>query len=198
MSTLLSSASILLYNAAHTRFVTGLSLDSFAVVDISSPTSPSVEGGLYDSTFMDVPFSVALSPDGARAFVTGYSSNSVAVIDVETSKSKPAVLGGVASDDFMRGAVGVAVAPDGLHVCVGAACALVSVRVWACVFVRVCACVLVCVRVCACECVRACVCVCCVSLARVDAPCSCVSFRGYQTVRRHFHSSTSAGAQLRG
>ena len=59
--------------------------------------------------------SMAVSPDGIYVFVTGYYSDSVAVVDV-TTKTSPVVRGGVVSATYMDNARGVAVSPDGNYV----------------------------------------------------------------------------------
>jgi hypothetical protein len=61
-------------------YIAGADSDTFAIVDVSNKTSPSVVSYLINATVMDNPTGVFVS--GKYAYVTGSSSNSLVVIDI--------------------------------------------------------------------------------------------------------------------
>jgi len=62
---------------------------------------------------MNLPYGVAVSPDGKYAYVSGYDPDSIAVVDVSDA-TNPTVVGSITGDTTnMNGAWGVAVLPDG-------------------------------------------------------------------------------------
>jgi hypothetical protein len=72
------------------------------IIDISNPTDPKLVGGIGDGgTYMSVVYGVAIS--GNYAFVTGYTSDSVAVIDI-SNPLYPKVVGGVSDATYLNGA----------------------------------------------------------------------------------------------
>ena len=66
-----------------------------------------VISNVTDSTYMDYPVGVAFDSARNIAFVVGFSSDSLAVVDVSTPAS-PVLLGGVTDSTYMDGAYGVA------------------------------------------------------------------------------------------
>ncbi|RLG81402.1 MAG: hypothetical protein DRO40_09735, partial [Thermoprotei archaeon] len=66
--------------------------------------NPVVEGGVTDSTYMNGAISVYVS--GKYAYVAGYNSNSLAIIDI-SNPSSPSVVGGVIDSTYMASASSV-------------------------------------------------------------------------------------------
>ncbi len=66
-------------------YVAGQTSNSLAVVDVGThPTTPSLKGSYFIPTYMDhisYRYRVAVSPDGMYAYVTGESTNALAVVD---------------------------------------------------------------------------------------------------------------------
>jgi hypothetical protein len=87
-------------------YVTSECSDSLLVLDIdTNPLSPTVVAGVKDSTYMDSPKSVVATttPFGDYAYVTGYNSDSLAVININNPES-PFIEGGVTDSTYMNGA----------------------------------------------------------------------------------------------
>ena len=57
-------------------------LDTQGTGDATCDDMPVVRGGVISATYMDAARGVAVSPNGNYVFVTGYNSDSVAVVDV--------------------------------------------------------------------------------------------------------------------
>ncbi len=86
------------------------------MVDVgTNPSSPSLKGSYTSSTYLDGAWGVAVSPDGKYAYVTGSSSDSLAVVDVGTNPSSPSLKGFYASKTYIDNPQGVAVSPDGKY-----------------------------------------------------------------------------------
>jgi len=62
---------------------------------------------------MNCAFAVAVSSGGQYAFVVGYASDCMAVVDVGSDASNPVIIGDVADFINMDGAYGVTVSLDG-------------------------------------------------------------------------------------
>ena len=80
------------YVSGKYAYVAGFSPDSLAIIDISNPSSPTLVGGVTNSTYMDSATSVYVS--GKYAYVAGYYSDSLAIIDI-SNPSSPTLVGGV-------------------------------------------------------------------------------------------------------
>ena len=63
-------------------YVVGYDSDSLAVIDVSSPTSPSVVGSVIDSTNINGATGVAVS--GSYVYVAGHNTDSLAVVRAPT------------------------------------------------------------------------------------------------------------------
>ena len=69
-------------SARQLAYVTGYSSNSLAVVDVSTPASPALLGGVTDSTYMKYAFGVAYDSARQLAYVIGLFSDSLAVVSI--------------------------------------------------------------------------------------------------------------------
>ena len=103
--------------------------DAITIVDISTPSLPTIAGALHNVTYLAGAFDVALEPhsppEGARAralqsvwspryaYVSAFDADRLTIVDVAdaASPSYHASLAASGDDGWLRGAAGVAGAP---------------------------------------------------------------------------------------
>ena len=90
------------------------------VVNLAIPAQPQLVGSVQDSGTMYLSYAVNVL-DNQYAVVTGYGSNSIAVVDYGTNSASPAVAAYIVDSTNLAGARGAAVSPDGTTLFVGCA-----------------------------------------------------------------------------
>jgi len=73
-----------------------------------------VQSGVMSSDFINTPHTanIALSPDAKHVFVTGFGSDSLAIVNV-TDPTNPTIVGSIVDDTLLLGPGEVVVSPDG-------------------------------------------------------------------------------------
>ena len=77
--------------------------------ELSTTLNPSLVGSYSSATYIDQAISVAIDPSKGYAYVTGYGSDSLAIIDVGTDPYNPSLVGSYSNDTYIDGARGVAI-----------------------------------------------------------------------------------------
>lgn len=82
-----------------------------SAVNVSVPTNPVVLSTVTGTNV--VAQSYAVASDDKYAYVAGYNSDSLTIVDFLSDKDQPAVVGHVRNSTWMRRPLGVAIAPNG-------------------------------------------------------------------------------------
>lgn len=94
------------------------SASSSLIPNCTVSNNASVVGGVINTTYLNGAYGLALTPDEKYAVVTGYMSNSLAILNV-AEPANPSIVGGVA-DLRLTSPTTVAISPNGKYAFVGA------------------------------------------------------------------------------